>query len=72
MIGIKVFVTALATLLLQSYEIMDELVAVRMLRGDFDSLLAGPGDSSHEARRNDLVDKFVGNITKSGRLLGHL
>jgi hypothetical protein len=54
-----------------SYEIMDELVALRILRGDFDSLIGGAETAAFkEGRKSEMLDSMISNMRDSGRLLG--
>jgi hypothetical protein len=54
-----------------SYEIMDELVALRLLRGDFDPLIGGTETAAfREGRKSEMLDSMIRNMRDSGRLLG--
>lgn len=55
-----------------SYEIMDELVALRILRGDFDTLIGGADMSAavKDGRKSEMLDSMIRNMRHTGRLLG--
>lgn len=51
---------------------MDELVALRILRGDFDSLIGGADMTAafKDGRKSEMLDSMIRNMRDTGRLLG--